>query len=335
MELIKKIKKILKIFIYIIFILVIIIISSEVILRAIDYKYKPIKIRRLGKKIEGLGRTDWRPIHEARDDNLVYDPDLIWRPKKDYSIFNSQGFIGTELSEIKKKGEYRIFAIGDSNTAGGHPAWPVYLGNLLKRRYPYVTVINAGVWGYSSFQGLGRFKEILKYDPDMVIISFGANDAHMVTLSDRCYISGKKNFKVLISRIKLLQLISSLHDYFLIKFNESNMLVPRVSQEEYRENIETIISIAQKKGIEIILLTRPFIGEVHNELEWKNVAPKYNDIVLDIAKDKRVMAIDIYSNFKEMEDYFCDECHFTREGHLVAARIMYKYVERFFAKKLE
>ena len=38
-------------------------------------------------------------------------------------------------------------------------------------------VANAGVYGYSSFQGLRRFHELLRYHPDVVTWSFGANDA--------------------------------------------------------------------------------------------------------------------------------------------------------------
>jgi len=96
-------------------------------------------------------------------------------------VFNSQGFRGKELGG-KQHGEFRIFTIGDSNTLGwggseDAPNWPVHLEDLLQESNNRFTVINAGVWGYTSFQGMRRFKEVLGYDPDMVIISFGSNDA--------------------------------------------------------------------------------------------------------------------------------------------------------------
>lgn len=38
-------------------------------------------------------------------------------------------------------------------------------------------MLNAGVAGYSSYQGLLRFKqEVARYEPDLIFVSFGFND---------------------------------------------------------------------------------------------------------------------------------------------------------------
>ena len=70
--------------------------------------------------------------------------------------------------------------------------------------------MNAGAYGYTSYQGLLRFQECLNYDPDIVLISFGANDGHQVRTSDRDYSSkqkGDSSFQNFVKRFRLGKLI--------------------------------------------------------------------------------------------------------------------------------
>ena len=73
----------------------------------------------------------------------------------------------------------RIVALGDSNTSGWDvdegANWPAQLQALFSRDGRRAEVVNAGVWGYTSFQGRRRFDEILPFHPDIVLVSFGAN----------------------------------------------------------------------------------------------------------------------------------------------------------------
>src|SRR5262245_5268537 len=64
----------------------------EVILRVVDYQYTPLRIQVL------QNWSEWRYYHSFKDEHFVYDPYLIWRPKKGYSVFNSQGYRGEEVS---------------------------------------------------------------------------------------------------------------------------------------------------------------------------------------------------------------------------------------------
>jgi len=86
------------------------------------------------------------------------------------------------LSEAREP--VRIVCFGDSITgiyyhSGGRRAWPEMLKVALNRLYPQadVTVINAGVSGHSSGQGLGRIeKDVLARKPHLVVVMFGMND---------------------------------------------------------------------------------------------------------------------------------------------------------------
>ena len=68
-----------------------------------------------------------------------------------------------------------IVAFGDSLTAGygapGGSSYPDYLGQLLGR-----PVVNLGLSGELAAHAPERLKEVLAYQPHMVLIEFGAND---------------------------------------------------------------------------------------------------------------------------------------------------------------
>lgn len=303
--------------------------TAEIALRVIDYDYIPLRIRKLGRKIKDMPRSDWRGFHSVMDDRFIYDPELIWRPRKKYGPFNSQGFKGPEVDILKKANEYRIFTIGDSNTLGPEQgcSWPEYLGQLFKRKKPNVFVINAGVYGYTSFQGLRCFEKILKYKPDMVLISFGSNDCLRVTIPDKEYVSSKKFFKSGLEQFRVCYLFIAFSDIILMKKREKNQLVPRVSLKEYSDNLNKMIKLADKNHIKVVLLTRPFIGKSPHRLWWKNFAPEYNELSKKIAKDNNVLAIDIYSHFKDKAEYFVDGSHFNDIGYRIAAELIYDYIK--------
>src|SRR5262249_13213324 len=185
----------------------------EIFLRLIDYNYTPLSIQ-LEEKTKKEW-SEWRDYHAFQDKRFAYDPYLIWVPRKDIPGFNAQGYRGKELSPEKAEGSYRIFAIGDSNTLGwveeNSPNWPRYLEELLAEKDDRYTVVNAGVYGYTSFQGLRAFKQALRYEPDMVLISFGCNDGMRVTVSDANYASRPRLDKVL-CKSRVGQLLLSCSD---------------------------------------------------------------------------------------------------------------------------
>jgi lysophospholipase L1-like esterase len=78
---------------------------------------------------------------------------------------------------------FRIICLGDSNTFGlavdDQYSYPAQLSQVLNNELGgRAEVINAGVPGYSSRQGLVYLQErLLKYRPNLVIVGFGKNDA--------------------------------------------------------------------------------------------------------------------------------------------------------------
>ncbi|MCY4027367.1 MAG: GDSL-type esterase/lipase family protein [Acidobacteria bacterium] len=97
---------------------------------------------------------------------------------------NSDGFRTQEL-EPKAPGTARIVTLGDSSTFGwGVNAAYTYqslLEDRLNRRPGRVDVLNLGISGHTSRHGRAVFDHYARaLDPDLLVISFGANDGRYV-----------------------------------------------------------------------------------------------------------------------------------------------------------
>ena len=293
---------------------------AELLLSIVGYEYTPMTI-------ELAGRSDHRAYHMFEDSHFTYDSGLLWRPKNGFDTFNDQGFRGPTLESVKPADAYRIFAIGDSNTlgwAGSDGAnWPQFLTDELEASGRQLTVVNAGVWGYSSFQGVLRFRETLAYDPDMVLISFGSNDAHRVIQSDREFAASPWRMSSAyggLARYRFGQLVVATLDRFSLR--EAEPVRPRVTLDEYRANLIEIIQAARSRSIEVVLLTRPYVGDIPSDTWWMNFGRDYNVATAEVAREQRVTLVDVYSVFKDRGTFFADESHFTDEGHHLAARFI-------------
>jgi lysophospholipase L1-like esterase len=82
--------------------------------------------------------------------------------------------------------KYRIVCLGDSNTFGQDlpyaQTYPAILQDLLRDKYPdlNVVVINAGICGDTTVQGLARLeRDVLWYEPHVVVSAFGPNDGKL------------------------------------------------------------------------------------------------------------------------------------------------------------
>ena len=300
------------------------VVGVELALRASGYHYSPIKI---GTNI----KDDWREEHAFRDRNLVYDPVLIWRPLSgQFSPFNPQGFRGALIDAAKPAGTRRIFALGDSNTFGWDvddgANWPAQLDRLFAQSQPRTQVINAGVWGYTSFQGTRRFQELLAFDPDVVLVSFGANDAHQVTVADIDYVRQHDRIEYVTRatrRLRVAQLLVHGWDRASMTVLAAGHLRPRVSLDEYKANLREMIASGRSHHVRVVLLTRPFVGSSSDPASWKTYAPSYNDATREIGRETDAPVIDVYAAFRDREHLFDDESHFGVQGHKLAAEFIH------------
>lgn len=297
--------------------------ASEALLRTTGFQYSPVRI---GDSNSG----DHRETHAFHDRYLTYDRDLIWRPLSgQFSPFNPQGFRGASLDRVKTPGTRRVFAIGDSNTFGWAvdegANWPEQLGRLLETTHPTASVVNAGVWGYTAYQGLQRFREVLAYEPDVVLVSFGANDAHQVEVPDLAYVRQHDRLAWVARTTRfsrLAQLVVAAWDRASALARADAPLTARVPVADYERYLRDIITTAKGRGIRVVLLTRPFQGASSDPRFWKTFAPDYNQATLAIAAAEGVPVVDVYRAFRDRPDLFADESHFGVEGHRLAAEFI-------------
>ncbi len=71
---------------------------------------------------------------------------------------------------------HRLVAFGDSLGAEPGASYPDFLQKLIDERHFPWHVINAGVSGDTSTDGLARLPGVLEYQPEIVILELGAND---------------------------------------------------------------------------------------------------------------------------------------------------------------
>lgn len=301
----------------------------ELGLRVFGFNATPVDIQ--------AGRTrDARAFHLFDDSNFEYHPELIWAPRAGHTVFNSQGFRGEEIRGSKRPGEIRIFTVGDSNTlgwAGTHgPNWPANLQVLARRQHTGVTVVNAGVWGYATFQGVARFRQTLQYDPDIVLVSFGSNDAHLVPEPDKAYKARSFRYSAVgqwLQNFRLGELVLSVMD----GSSRGAGLSPRVNLDDFRANLRTIAAEARAHDVNVVLLTRPYVGPIDNEIWWKNRGADYSVAAAEVAEAEDLPFVDVYSFFKGRDELFADESHFTDEGHAQAAAIIWAHVKALVERR--
>ncbi len=233
-------------------------------------------------------------------------------------------FRGGVYSKEKKQGVYRIICLGDSVTQShgvdGYPlpreqAYAFYLERMLERTYMNreFEVINAGVGGYSSLQGLRYLKnKLIGYHPDLVISWFGINDD-----SDALFFAdkdqrlggsidlGKKSF---LENSKL---------YLFLKNIVFRPRLRRVSIEDYYKNCEEMLLLARKNNFDIVFVV-PFEvkdKKIEYYLGYKEalekLKSKYNCPIIDMRS--------FLNTHEYIDKFFIDNCHAIAEGNKLFA----------------
>ena len=287
------------------------------------------------------GTEDWRLNHITGDDLREPDPELFWKPVA-HSPYNAQRFKGPLMAVPKPQGVFRILCYGDSNTDGpDQGSWPEVLQEVLNqhralagRRYE---VVNAGVGGYSSRQGMLRFQQEGKtYQPDLVIVSFGWNDvASAVGHADH-------EFQPSWPRVHLMRWLFKSRLYLVLVGNIPVMRASaidhtlpetaRVPMPQYLANMERFANLARQDGGSAVFLTRPHreaTATLSQVPPWRGKVPSYNAALRGWAVERRLPLFDVEALFDHLgAAYFTDECHFTKSGHRTLAEALASELSR-------
>ena len=279
------------------------------------------------------GTEDWRSAHITADEYREPDPVLWWRPVA-ARPYNAQRMKGPEVSEAKPTGVFRILCYGDSNTDGpDEGGWPEHLQSVLQRSSGGVTyeVLNAGGAGYTSHQGLLRFRQqVERFQPDLVLVSFGWNDlATALRTSDREFTPPPAAL-VALERFLLHYRSYLAGKRYLFRDSEPSpgaLVGHRVPLDDYLRNMEGFHETACEHNAAIVFLTRPH-RESNAQLRrvddnWRGQVPFYNDALRRFGETSGAPVIDVQSVFEvQYPNDFIDECHFSEEGHQRMAELL-------------
>jgi len=312
-------------------------------------------------------RFDTRPRYmefnypNPRELHEIFEPDpaTLWRLKPGTKMgpgieaINSMGCRGPEFEINKPAGVKRVVALGDSVTFGAAVGYPNALAECLGKSYE---VINAGVPGFSVFQGLKLFESrIAQLKPDIVTVMFGWND-HWIA---KGYPDSQQQLVVpaelpatlaFVTRLRIFQLTH----YMAVRLGgsrrEDATPVNRAPIEEYRLLLEKLIDKVEKSGARPILITPPsaldsgkvpdyifdigFMRRIKGESEkdkaqrLKRLHASYNDIVRELAAKKGVTLVDLESQWYELgtaklfRDPSRDVVHPNEEGYRLIGKIL-------------
>jgi len=299
--------------------------------------HKPMTTRMM------YGIEDWREHVVTNDNFRIQDPVLLWRPRPGMDPYNEQGFKSDIVMEVPKPPNvYRIMAYGDSNTDGPVDMdWSNELQKLLEpRNSPDLRyeVINAGVAGYSSYQGLQRFmQEVDTYQPDLIFVSFGWNDLSQALDKPDKHYQQKSEAMVFILRIliryRTYQAIQHYVQAPRLKELAKTEIPPRVSLEDYMDNMRSFAELGREKGVAVVFLSRPYkysTEEILKNSSWRKRVPLYNRALEEFARQQGEYFIDVqrHYEFETEKGLFSDESHFyTEEGMAEMGRFLLRELE--------
>ncbi len=200
------------------------------------------------------------------------DPFLLWRLKANLDNplihTNSHHFLGPDFQPLKPPQTFRIMILGDSSPVGlglksRSEAFDTKLHQLLQRDYAGVEnieIINAAVPGYTSEQiKIFCEREAFKYDPDLIILYCGNNDASISGYySDRELLESQnlQGIRDFLSNFALYRIAGALFTPNRESASDSDLKI-RVTPERYLENLERIHELCLHHGCPLIILKPP------------------------------------------------------------------------------
>ncbi|MBW1713872.1 MAG: hypothetical protein JRJ59_12065, partial [Deltaproteobacteria bacterium] len=265
--------------------------------------------------------------------SFVPDKDLLW-VKKGYYY---------SLEKAAQKRPQVIF-MGDSCTDFG--SYDKYFAELVNVRFQgrSLSFLNAGVGGWSSFQGLEQLKrDLVKLKPKVVTIYYGWND-HWASfgVEDKNIRHIALSSSVSLNNLRTVQLISKLLAKKRTKLGRN-----RVSIEDYQANLTQMVRICRRNDIVPVLITAPTSHQPGSEPEYlkerylrslSDLVPlhqKYLAVVRKVAADQGAVLCDLERRLAELPQdqlktkYFKgDGIHPTDQGDRLIARYLFECFEK-------
>jgi lysophospholipase L1-like esterase len=296
------------------------------------------------------------------------DPLLLWRLKPnldravwDFTVLstNSKHLRSEHVGETvgaKQPGTTRIVCLGDSVTFGFRvpvvwpdrpteydPSWlpfPMLLEKELRSANPdrKIEVITMAVPGYTSHQGLAWLRrDIDELQPDLLIASFGWNDASFSDVPDREAI--RTNWYAVAVRWLIDHSQAFAHATHWLRAKEAKAQqqtgpgtvrpAARVSQQEYLNNMTAIQDLARQRGASVIVIAAPYRDNDPNAPE-ADLMLQYRVALGTTMRQRAVPFVELRELTPEAypanEGWFGERIHPNHMGHRLMASELLKVI---------
>jgi acyl-CoA thioesterase-1 len=193
----------------------------------------------------------------------------------------------------------RIVCLGDSVTKAvrqgvlPEETFCAVLERMLRETGQPVSVVNAGIGGNSTADGLARFDtDVLAHRPNYVVLMFGLNDSWI----------------------------------------DAGKTASRLSVQQYRENLEQMLTRLKAHGAKVVLMTpNPALPPTFGPERNATLKP-YVEAVRSLAAEHDLPLIDVYRHFAELaletpnlNGLFTDAMHPNPAGQKVIAELLQQY----------
>jgi lysophospholipase L1-like esterase len=232
---------------------------------------------------------------------FIKDPDqqgyMIMNPAASYKFFSTSANATQgnreRFSILKSKNTYRIFVIGESTTAGypymHNGSFHRWLQYRLMHQYPGLNfeVINVSLTAVNSYTVLDFAKQIVNYEPDLVLVYTGHNEYYgALGIGSTSQIKGNSTWIKLVIKLRQLKLVQLLDRIIegtaklfgkkidkrenLMKRMVTKQQIPYQSADfnrgiaQFKSNMDELCQLLSKKNIPTVIGTL-----VSNEIDLK------------------------------------------------------------------
>lgn len=224
--------------------------------------------------------------------------------------------IRSKIADYRTSGSIVIVGFGDSLTMGATAngvyepeiVYHAQLKKLLEQRYPRAifSVINSGIGGDNATKALTRIdRDVVRYQPDLVIVGFGAND-----LSDDEAVAKQYGNS-------LRQIVRTLRE----KTHADIILVPPTYMASHDNGK---IPLDQREMLQRL---------IHYQND--GIVKKYAGIVKDVGASENVPVADVYSRWEALAASGKDTTamlvnglnHPNADGHAIEAQLLMEMID--------
>ncbi len=206
---------------------------------------------------------------------------LQLKPNQYFSTINinSDGFRGPEISIEKPENVFRIFMVGGSTTFGaGSTSDYTTIPSILQTKLQdanlnqEIEMINAGIPFADSFREVYHVKNnILKFNPDLIIIYDGWNDAFHKRIYKESIqeLEKQKSIEIKFKNFPFYRTPFVINNILGENSNEDSKIEENNNQEiisNWRNNLLDLCETGNEEGFKTIIVVQPLIGTGHKIL---------------------------------------------------------------------